>query len=144
MKVRDVFAPDAPACRSQVDTVVRTITVAAQTGEVGDGKIFVHPCADVIRMCCAALCARLDHPFVLPDGFPAARWPLAHPQSGVNLHTIVAKVLANVHVWFIDTAGERQAPLTAWGGVACSRTTETGVGAERMAGGMADRTSNGA
>ena len=36
--------------RSQVDTVVRIITRAAQTGEIGDGKIFVHPVADIIRV----------------------------------------------------------------------------------------------
>lgn len=36
--------------RSQVDIVVRTITTAAYTGEVGDGKIFVHPVAEVIRV----------------------------------------------------------------------------------------------
>ncbi|BDA51669.1 probable nitrogen regulatory protein P-II [Coccomyxa sp. Obi] len=59
--------------REQVDTVVRIITRAAQTGEIGDGKIFVHPVADIIRV----------------------------------------------------------------------RTAETGVSAERMEGGMSDRTSNG-
>ena len=36
--------------RNQVDSVVRTITKAAQTGEVGDGKIFVMPVADIIRV----------------------------------------------------------------------------------------------
>lgn len=36
--------------RNQVDSVVRTITKAAQTGEVGDGKIFVLPVADIIRV----------------------------------------------------------------------------------------------
>ena len=30
--------------------MVRTITKAAQTGEVGDGKIFVLPVADIIRV----------------------------------------------------------------------------------------------
>ena len=30
--------------------MVRTITKAAQTGEVGDGKIFVMPVADIIRV----------------------------------------------------------------------------------------------
>ncbi|KAL4516884.1 hypothetical protein Ndes2526A_g00489 [Nannochloris sp. 'desiccata'] len=33
-----------------VDTVVRTIATAAFTGEVGDGKIFVHPVAEVVRV----------------------------------------------------------------------------------------------
>lgn len=33
-----------------MDTVVRTITLAAQTGEIGDGKIFIHPVADVVRV----------------------------------------------------------------------------------------------
>lgn len=36
--------------RTQVDIVVRTITRAAQTGEIGDGKIFIHPVADVVRV----------------------------------------------------------------------------------------------
>ncbi len=36
--------------RSQVDAVVRVVAAAAFTGEIGDGKIFVHPVADVIRM----------------------------------------------------------------------------------------------
>lgn len=60
--------------REQVDSVVRTITKAAQTGEVGDGKIFVMPVADIVRV----------------------------------------------------------------------RTAETGADAEKMAGGMSDRVSNGA
>jgi nitrogen regulatory protein PII len=37
-------------CREQVDMVVSVIAVAAHTGEIGDGKIFVHPVAEVIRM----------------------------------------------------------------------------------------------
>lgn len=37
-------------CRDQVDLVVRTVATAAHTGEIGDGKIFVHPVADVVRM----------------------------------------------------------------------------------------------
>ena len=37
-------------CRGQVSTVVRIICVAAYTGEIGDGKIFIHPVADVIRV----------------------------------------------------------------------------------------------
>ncbi len=36
--------------RTQVDTVVRIITRAAQTGEIGDGKIFVLPVADIVRV----------------------------------------------------------------------------------------------
>ncbi len=36
--------------RDQVDVVVRVISAAAFTGEIGDGKIFVHPVAEVIRM----------------------------------------------------------------------------------------------
>ena len=51
-----------PKRRDQVDSVVRTITKAAQTGEVGDGKIFVLPVADIVRMC--APCRMLD-PFHL-------------------------------------------------------------------------------
>ncbi|KAK2076936.1 hypothetical protein QBZ16_005164 [Prototheca wickerhamii] len=35
--------------RTQVDTVVRKIASTTFTGEIGDGKIFVHPVADVIR-----------------------------------------------------------------------------------------------
>jgi nitrogen regulatory protein PII len=39
-------------CCTDADTqrVVDTITEAARTGEVGDGKIFVFPVADVIRI----------------------------------------------------------------------------------------------
>jgi nitrogen regulatory protein PII len=33
-----------------VDTVLQTITAAARTGSVGDGKIFVTPIAEVIRI----------------------------------------------------------------------------------------------
>eukprot|EP00882_Tetradesmus_deserticola_P031919 GHRQ01036103.1.p1 GENE.GHRQ01036103.1~~GHRQ01036103.1.p1 ORF type:complete len:233 (+),score=35.72 GHRQ01036103.1:250-948(+) len=36
--------------RGQVDLVARTVAAAAHTGEIGDGKIFVHPVADVVRM----------------------------------------------------------------------------------------------
>lgn len=36
--------------RGQVDAVVRVVAAAAFTGEIGDGKIFVHPVADVIRI----------------------------------------------------------------------------------------------
>ena len=35
--------------------MVRTITKAAQTGEVGDGKIFVLPVADIIRVCVSSV-----------------------------------------------------------------------------------------
>lgn len=38
------------ACRAQVDNVVRTVSAAAFTGEIGDGKIFVYPVADIIRV----------------------------------------------------------------------------------------------
>ena len=43
---------DLQSClyRTQVDTLVRIITRAAQTGEIGDGKIFIHPVADVVRV----------------------------------------------------------------------------------------------
>lgn len=36
--------------RSQVDAVARIIVNAAATGEIGDGKVFVSPVADVIRV----------------------------------------------------------------------------------------------
>ncbi|CAD7700268.1 unnamed protein product [Ostreobium quekettii] len=36
--------------RDQVDLVATTIADAAWTGEIGDGKIFVHPVADVVRI----------------------------------------------------------------------------------------------
>ncbi len=39
--------------RTQVDTVCRIIVKASQTGEIGDGKIFIHPVADVM---CAPAC----------------------------------------------------------------------------------------
>lgn len=35
---------------SQVDRVVETITNAARTGKIGDGKIFVRACEQVIRI----------------------------------------------------------------------------------------------
>jgi nitrogen regulatory protein PII len=41
---------DIVIARAQVDAVVRVIATAAFTGEVGDGKIFVHPVAEVIRV----------------------------------------------------------------------------------------------
>lgn len=43
-------ALDIVVARDQVDLVVRTISIAALTGEIGDGKIFVHPVAEVIRI----------------------------------------------------------------------------------------------
>jgi nitrogen regulatory protein P-II 1 len=33
-----------------VDKVVNTITKAAHTGEIGDGKIFIYPVEDVVRI----------------------------------------------------------------------------------------------
>lgn len=41
---------DIVVVRDQVDLVVRTVATAAHTGEIGDGKIFVHPVADVVRI----------------------------------------------------------------------------------------------
>lgn len=41
----EVFVRD-----DQVETVKRTIVLAAQTGEIGDGKIFVSPVTEVIRV----------------------------------------------------------------------------------------------
>lgn len=29
---------------------MRIVATAAHTGEIGDGKIFVHPVADIVRM----------------------------------------------------------------------------------------------
>lgn len=43
-------ALDIVVAREQVDLVVRTIAIAALTGEIGDGKIFVHPVAEVVRI----------------------------------------------------------------------------------------------
>jgi nitrogen regulatory protein P-II 1 len=40
-----IVAPEA-----RVDGIVRTITEAARTGEVGDGKIFLSPVLDVVRI----------------------------------------------------------------------------------------------
>ena len=36
--------------RDQVQDVVDCIVDAAQTGEIGDGKIFLYPVADVVRI----------------------------------------------------------------------------------------------
>ncbi len=33
-----------------VDSAVEAITKAAQTGKIGDGKIFITPCDEVIRI----------------------------------------------------------------------------------------------
>jgi nitrogen regulatory protein PII len=41
---------DIVCARSQVDIVVRIVSNAAHTGEIGDGKIFILPVADVVRM----------------------------------------------------------------------------------------------
>ncbi|DBA87848.1 hypothetical protein WJX77_008354 [Trebouxia sp. C0004] len=41
---------DIVVFRTQVNTVVRAVAGAARTGEIGDGKLFVHPVADVIRV----------------------------------------------------------------------------------------------
>lgn len=41
---------DIVVVRDQVDLVVRTVATAAHTGEIGDGKIFIHPVADVVRI----------------------------------------------------------------------------------------------
>jgi nitrogen regulatory protein PII len=38
------------AAESMVDNIVSTIVKAARTGQVGDGKIFVSPVDDVIRV----------------------------------------------------------------------------------------------
>ncbi|GIL85110.1 hypothetical protein Vretimale_9969 [Volvox reticuliferus] len=41
---------DIVVSRSQVDSVVRLVAASAFTGEIGDGKIFVHPVAEVVRI----------------------------------------------------------------------------------------------
>jgi nitrogen regulatory protein P-II 1 len=41
----EIVAPD-----TMVERVVDTIIKAAKTGQVGDGKIFIYPVADVIRI----------------------------------------------------------------------------------------------
>ncbi|MFN6107706.1 MAG: P-II family nitrogen regulator [Planctomycetaceae bacterium] len=41
----EIVVPD-----ETVETVLQTITAAARTGSVGDGKIFVTPIAEVIRI----------------------------------------------------------------------------------------------
>jgi nitrogen regulatory protein P-II 1 len=44
MKI-EIIAPDA-----SIDKIVETIIKSAKTGQVGDGKIFVYPVEDVIRV----------------------------------------------------------------------------------------------
>jgi nitrogen regulatory protein P-II 1 len=44
MKI-EIIAPD-----SQVNKIVETIIKAAKTGQVGDGKIFIYPVEEVIRV----------------------------------------------------------------------------------------------
>ncbi|GBF90023.1 hypothetical protein Rsub_02730 [Raphidocelis subcapitata] len=46
----DKAALDIVVARDQVDLVVRTVAIAALTGEIGDGKIFIHPVAEVVRV----------------------------------------------------------------------------------------------
>ncbi|PNH06981.1 Nitrogen regulatory protein P-II [Tetrabaena socialis] len=41
---------DIVVARAQVDAVVRLVAASAFTGEIGDGKIFVHPVAEVVRI----------------------------------------------------------------------------------------------
>jgi nitrogen regulatory protein PII len=41
---------DIVCFRDQVDTVVKIICSAARTGEIGDGKIFVSPVMEIIRI----------------------------------------------------------------------------------------------
>ena len=50
LHVAYILHPAAALYRTQVNTVVRAVASAARTGEIGDGKIFVHPVADVIRV----------------------------------------------------------------------------------------------
>ena len=49
-----IWKPERPlvcvACRDQVNSIVRTISVTAHTGEIGDGKMFILPVADVVRV----------------------------------------------------------------------------------------------
>lgn len=44
-----------------MDSIVRMICVSAYTGEVGDGKIFIHPVAEVIRIRTAQTGERAEH-----------------------------------------------------------------------------------
>ena len=44
MKI-EIIAPD-----SSIEQIVSTIIKSAKTGQVGDGKIFVYPVEDVIRV----------------------------------------------------------------------------------------------
>lgn len=41
---------DVVIARSQVDVVVRLVAASAYTGEIGDGKIFVHPVSEIVRI----------------------------------------------------------------------------------------------
>jgi len=41
---------DVVCTRAQVDSVVQIVSNAAHTGEIGDGKIFILPVADVVRI----------------------------------------------------------------------------------------------
>ncbi len=41
----EVVVPD-----SRADEVVRTVSFAARTGKIGDGKVFVHPVLEAIRI----------------------------------------------------------------------------------------------
>jgi len=46
----DKATVEVVTAREQVDQVVRLISTACYTGEIGDGKIFIHPVADVVRV----------------------------------------------------------------------------------------------
>ena len=52
---------DIVVTRNQVEFVARICAASAYTGEIGDGKIFVHPVADVIRIRTAETGAVAEH-----------------------------------------------------------------------------------
>jgi hypothetical protein len=57
--------------------VTRCISLAAYTGEIGDGKIFISPVAEIVRMCATYLPVTLSS---APHCLLRARW--REPFSG--------------------------------------------------------------
>ena len=110
---------------------MRTVAAAAHTGEIGDGKIFIAPIADVVRMCVLVFLSSLLWPLLLVllllwrrrlrDSAVAAPCARARSSPTQPNHTRPHAHYATHH----------------------SRTAETGAVAERMEGGLEDIAASG-
>ena len=70
--------------------MVRTITKAAQTGEVGDGKIFVMPVADIIRV-------YVSKPLACPTSFITQKQPSTHSCPFQRSQELEQNLLRNMY-----------------------------------------------